>query len=99
MQKFIKIIIAACLLTGCGKLHPHCVDIQQGNIVDKNLEAKLHLGMDKSEVNSILGTPVLQDMFNKNIWTYVYTNQINCGKIEEKKLILEFRNNKLIGIN
>ncbi|EKE25930.1 MAG: hypothetical protein ACD_5C00001G0002 [uncultured bacterium] len=99
MRKPIFLIfVAMLLLPGCGKLHPYCVDIQQGNIIDTAMIAKLHLGMNKSEVNDTLGTPVLKDMFDTDTWIYAYTNQIGGGKIEKKKLILRFKNSKLVEI-
>ena len=55
-------------------------------------------GMSKSEVNALLGSPVLQDMFSKNTWTYAYTNQIDGGSIEKKNLVLEFKKDKLVQI-
>jgi outer membrane protein assembly factor BamE (lipoprotein component of BamABCDE complex) len=54
--------------------------------------------MEKSAVNSLLGTPVLVDAFDPNIWVYAYTNQIDGGKIEKRRLILKFKNNKLVQI-
>ena len=86
MYKTLLILIATILLAGCAKLRPYRVDVQQGNIIDQHSIAQLHIGLNKNEVNSILGTPLLSDMFNTNTWTYVYTNQINGGKIEKKKL-------------
>ena len=86
------------LLTGCSKLHPYRVDVQQGNIIDKYMIAKLHVGLNKNEVSSILGTSLLSDIFNTNTWTYAYTNQVNGGEIEKKKIILEFKKNKLVQI-
>jgi outer membrane protein assembly factor BamE len=98
MQKTLLIFVTIILLTGCGKLHPYIVDVQQGNIINSDEMAQLHPGLDKNEVSSILGAPLLTDMFNTDTWTYVYTNQINGGKIEKKKLTLEFKKNKLIKI-
>lgn len=98
MRKILLIFTAMLLLTGCSKLHPYYVDVQQGNIIDKHTVAELHTGLSKNEVASILGAPLLTDMFNTDTWTYVYTNQINGGKIEKKKLILEFKKNRLVQI-
>lgn len=87
------------LLAGCSKLHPYYVDVQQGNdITDKSAVAKLHVGLNKNEVSSIIGAPLLNDVFSTNTWTYVYTNQINGGEIVKKKLVLEFQGNKLVQI-
>lgn len=98
MHKTKLIFIIILFLAGCNKLHPYCVDIQQGNIIDQHAVAKLHTGLNKNEVTSILGAPLLDDVFSTNTWTYVYTNQINDEKIEKKKLVLEFKNNSLIQI-
>jgi outer membrane protein assembly factor BamE len=99
MRKTLLLFVIIILLTGCNKLRPYQVDIQQGNIIDQHVMAQLHLGLNKNQVNSILGAPLLDHSFNKNVWTYVYTNQINGGKIEKKKLILEFKKDKLIKIS
>ena len=98
MQKTLLLFVTMILLAGCGKLHPYIVDVQQGNIINSKEMAQLHPGLDKNAVSAILGAPLLTDMFNTDTWTYVYTNQINGGKIEKKKLILEFKKNKLIKI-
>lgn len=100
MRNIILIFIAifALTLSGCNKLRPYQVDIQQGNIIDHAMRDKLRLGMNKKEVATLLGTPILGDMFDDNTWIYVSTMQKDGGKIEKKKLILEFQNNQLIYI-
>jgi outer membrane protein assembly factor BamE len=96
MRKIILLISIMALLAGCAGIHPYTVDVQQGNVLDQKALSELHLGMSKDEVQSLLGAPLLNDMFATSKWTYVYTNQINGGKIEKKKLNLEFdRKNKL----
>lgn len=97
MRKLL-IILAITLISGCSHLHPYIVDVQQGNIIDQNMMAKLHPGISKNETITILGTPLLDNMFDQNIWSYAYTKQINGGPIEQKQLTLEFKNNKLIKI-
>lgn len=92
MRNAILIFVTVILLSGC---HPYQVDVYQGNIIDEKVRVQLHPGMNKNEVSALLGTPVLVDAFDSNIWLYAYTKQINGGKIEKKKLILRFQNNKL----
>lgn len=96
-----KILILSIMIlgtAGCSKLHPYCVTIQQGNIIEQSDIAKLHSGLTKKEVATILEQPLLSDMFDQKVWTYVYTKQVNAGKIVKKKLVLEFAKNKLIKI-
>lgn len=100
MHKITMSLITIALLSlfGCSHLRPYHVDIQQGNIIDASVATKLHTGMDKNEVTSLLGTPVITNIFDNDIWIYAYTNQINGGKIEKRKLVLEFKNSKLTKI-
>jgi outer membrane protein assembly factor BamE len=99
MRKTLLFLAAMLLLSGCSKLRPYHVDVQQGNIIEPNTIAQLHVGLNKNEVVDLLGAPLLSNMFNTNTWAYVYTNQISGGKIEKKKLVLEFKKNKLVKIN
>jgi outer membrane protein assembly factor BamE len=62
-------LLAACLgLTGC----VYRMDIQQGNYLDGKDVSKLKLGMTRSQVRYLLGTPMVEDVFNQNRWDYIY---------------------------
>ncbi len=93
MRKILLIFVAMIALAGC-----YHVNVQQGNVIDQDAIAQLHVGQNKEAISSLLGKPLLNDTFNTNTWTYVYTNQINGGNIEKKKVVLKFNNNKLIQI-
>lgn len=98
MRKIILIFLTSLLLVGCGVLKPYQVDVQQGNILDQDNVKQLQLGMTKNEVKELLGSPLLNNTFENNHWNYVYTNQINGGKIEQKRLRLEFEADKLVQV-
>lgn len=98
MRKIALALITIALLSGCNKLRLYQVDVQQGNIIDQTTMSNLRTGMDKTAVSSLLGTPIVNNMFDSNTWVYAYTKQVNGGKIDKKKLILEFKNNKLVQI-
>jgi len=91
-------ILLAFLVTGCAKIKPYEVDVQQGNVLDKTVVEQLHLGMKKADVQNLLGTPVLGSTFDDDDWFYAYTNQINGGRIEKKNVSLEFYKGKLVAI-
>lgn len=75
------LVIAAFLplsltLSGCEgtRLPPvFKINIQQGNIVTEDMLAKLEPGMTRTQVNYVLGSPVLQDPYHPERWNYVYT--------------------------
>lgn len=94
----LAVLFSSCfLLTGC-VIKPYRIDVQQGNVVDAKAVQQVRLGMTKDVVESILGTPMLDSVFEDNCWTYVYTNQINGGKIEKKEINLHFDGDKLVSI-
>lgn len=49
------------------------VDVQQGNVVTKEMLAQIEPGMTKREVKSRLGTPLVVDPFHANRWDYYYS--------------------------
>ena len=97
MSKYLQTtaaILILLLLTSCIKTYKH--DVQQGNILDPERLARLELGMSKSDVQTLLGTSLLQDSFHPDRWDYFYSIRKAREKDTEKKLLtLYFKNDKL----
>lgn len=55
-------------LTGC----VYRMDIQQGNYLDGKTVSQLKVGMTRSQVRYLLGTPMVQDIFDNDRWDYIY---------------------------
>ncbi len=94
LTKFIIIIACALSLASC--YHP---DIQQGNNLSAKQVKQIKLGMSQTQIIQLLGTPVMQDTYNPNQLIYIYTNLPNHGDLTEKKMLLNFRNDKLVKID
>ena len=63
--------------------------IIQGNLITQDNVNKLKPGMHKKQVQLVMGTALLQDLFHDRRWDYYYG--IGIGKIElEKRLTLFF---------
>jgi len=88
------------IVTACSKMIPHYKpDIEQGNVLTKEVVNRIRPGMHRRQVKYILGTPVIADSFHKNRWDYVYTfKKGGKKKIETKTLSLFFRNHKVVRI-
>lgn len=87
-------------LVGCGKFfRVHRLDVQQGNIITDEMMHKLHKGMSRQQVIDVLGYPVLTTLFEDNTLEYVYTWQPGYGNRTEKRLVIDFRNNKVVNYN
>ena len=97
MSKFLHnaiVILTLLLLTSCLKTYKH--DVQQGNILDQERLARLELGMSKSDVQTLLGTSLLQDSFHPDRWDYFYSIRKARKKDTETKLLtLYFKDSKL----
>ncbi|HEX7155742.1 MAG TPA: outer membrane protein assembly factor BamE, partial [Burkholderiaceae bacterium] len=73
-------LAAALSLCGCstltawtpGFLTPYRPDVQQGNIITKDMVDQLRPGMTRDQVRFMLGTPLLTDMFHQDRWDYTY---------------------------
>lgn len=63
-------VVLALLAAGC--VHPHKLEVQQGNVVTPEMLADLKPGLTRSQVRFLLGTPLISDPFHPERWDYVY---------------------------
>lgn len=70
----ITVAISAMLATGCS-MQVYKIEIQQGNIVTHDMLAKLQPGQTKRQVEYIMGSPIIQDSFTKDMWVYHYRTE------------------------
>lgn len=79
-------------------LKPYKIEVQQGNVLAKEQVTQLKPGLTKTQVRTLLGTPVFSESLAKNDWIYLYT-EARDGQISKKQnLILSFSNDKLKNI-
>ncbi|OGT23117.1 MAG: cell envelope protein SmpA [Gallionellales bacterium RIFOXYB12_FULL_54_9] len=103
-----KIILLSLLLASCGNISipdvvpvptPYKMDIRQGNFVTAEMREKIKLGMSKSQVKYVLGTPMVSDVFHANRWDYVYRLEQRAKLVEQQRLTLYFENDTLTKID
>jgi len=64
-------------------------DIAQGNILEPEQVAKVQVGMSAAEVNQILGTPALRDIFHRNQReTYIFYDKRGKKKAFQHTLVI-----------
>ena len=99
-QCFYPLGLATVLvLSACSTLEfpgVYKLTIQQGNIVSQEMVDRLKPGMTRSQVQFVLGNPVLADSFEQDRWNYVYTIDIPGQAIIERELIIVFENDRLL---
>jgi len=99
---FVACLLAASLLSsGCSTswlpnlLRPYRPDVQQGNIVTKDMVDQLRVGMTRDQVRFLLGTPMLADIFHQDRWDYPYYLRRRNGDTQIRKLSVVFAESKL----
>jgi len=89
------------LLTSCASWlpEPHKLDLQQGNTVKLEQLEGIKIGMTKSEVRKIIGSPMLSDPFHPQRWDYIYRFIPNKGFERKSLLTLYFEDEVLVRID
>ncbi len=71
------------------------IDVQQGNVIEQEMLDRLQPGMDKQQVQFIMGTPVIIDPFHADRWEYIYSYQPGGKVREQRHITLHFKGDKL----
>lgn len=102
-------LFSATLLTGCASSTDsgsklisfpgaYKIDIQQGNVITREMVDQLRPGMTRAQVQYVMGTPLIEDTFNSNRWDYIYSLQSGGKSREQKTVTLFFVNDQLHSI-
>lgn len=85
-------IVVAALLSACSGIPTvHKIDIQQGNVVTQDMVSRLKVGMTRSQVRFVMGTPLVTDAFHPDRWDYVY-RYLKADKLVEQRHVTLFFN-------
>ena len=74
------------------------MDVQQGNSIEQEQVNRLEPGMSKSQVQYVMGTPMLVDVFHQDRWDYYFSLHRGNGERERKHLSLYFEDDRLVRI-
>ena len=96
-----SLLTSTTLLSACADWLPeaHKLDIQQGNTIKLEQVESLEIGMTKSEVRKIMGSPMLSDPFHSQRWDYIYRFIPNKGFERKSLLTLYFEEDMLVKID
>jgi len=88
--------VATFALQGC----VYRMTIQQGNFLEQRALDQLQVGMTRSQVRYLLGTPMVPDAFDKDRWDYLY--YLKRGRLkspEQRHLIVYFEDEKVARVD
>lgn len=96
---FVSVLLASCSNASMPLLSPYKMDIRQGNYITAEIREKLKIGMSKSQVKYVLGTPMISDPFHADRWDYVYSLEQRGKVVEKQHYKLIFSGDNLISID
>lgn len=94
-----SLLFSILLMSGCTWLEfpgVHKIGIQQGNIIKQEMVDKLKAGMSKSQVQFVMGTPLIVDSFNQTRWDYIYKYLSPTGVETEEQVTIFFDDKGLL---
>jgi len=78
---------------------PYSVEVVQGNVLTKELIARVQIGMPRAQVRDLLGSPLLTDVFHGDRWDYVFTIRRRGTEPQRRSVVLMFDGDRLISID
>ncbi len=96
LRPALLLIAAAAALGGC----VYRMNIQQGNFLEPRAVSQLQVGMTRSQVRYLLGTPMVPDAFDNDRWDYLY--YLKKGRLkapEQHRLTVYFDDEKVARVD
>jgi outer membrane protein assembly factor BamE len=91
----LALALACASLAGC----VYRINIPQGNFLENKQIDQVAVGMTRSQVRFLLGTPMLSDPFHPDRWDYLYYFKTGrTQKVEQHELIVLFADDKVARI-
>jgi outer membrane protein assembly factor BamE len=85
--------LALTLTGGCIYRLP----IQQGNFLEDKELSQVQVGMTRTQVRYLLGTPMVADPFENTRWDYVYTfKQGSVSRASRRHFVVHFEGDKVV---
>lgn len=99
----LRPIFKASALIAAGLCLGACIyriDIQQGNLLEESVIEQVQIGMTRSQVQFLLGSPMVEDSFHQNRWDYTYYFRHGRSKdIERRWFIVYFEDDRVADLD
>ena len=92
------LVLLVGALAGCGSFGfpgVYRINVEQGNIITREMIDQLKPGMSRRQVRFVLGTPLLEDPFHSNRWEYIYMIRNGDTTLVERRLTVFFEGDEL----
>ena len=90
MRSALLLPAAAILLglTAAGCVYR--VNIPQGNYLEAKMLEQVQIGMTRSQVRYVLGTPMISDPFHPDQWDYLYYFKDGKSRVVDTRLVVVY---------
>ena len=101
----LSVIAILALLAGCSvaqgfSLRPYRMNVQQGNFLEAKDVDQVEVGMTRSQVRFLIGTPMVADPFNVERWDYVFFFKVGRTRNEiSSRLTIWFEEDRVVRID
>ncbi len=98
---FLLPFLSACLpkMSDISLLTLYKDDIHQGSVLERFKINQLNLGMSKTQVQDLIGSPSIIDSFHNNQWDYINYSTLHKKDNIHYRLVLKFNDDILVHIN
>lgn len=92
MKSLLAAICVAMSVTACSTIEKvvYRIDVPQGNYLEQDKIAQLKVGMTPEQVEYLLGTPMLKNIFDTHRWDYVFIKREAYKAPEQRTLFVYF---------
>jgi outer membrane protein assembly factor BamE len=95
MRALAGLFVVAVVLEACA----YRIDIQQGNLLEEEALDQVQLGMSRSAVQFLLGTPMIADAFHEQRWDYAYYfRRGRAREVEQRWIVVYFEQDRVVRI-
>ena len=92
-RNFLAICGASLIASAC----IYRVDIQQGNLLESDAIEQVEVGMTRSQVQFLLGTPMVSDAFHQDRWDYAYFLRRGRSRdVDRRWIVVYFEEDRVV---
>jgi outer membrane protein assembly factor BamE len=93
----IRGLLLALLALSAGTGCVYRMNIQQGNLLEQSAVDQVEVGMTRSQVQFLLGTPMISDAFQRDRWDYpFYFRQGRNRNVIQHWFVVYFEDDRVV---
>lgn len=91
--------LAGCRADGTTLLSPYKMEIVQGNFISKEQAALIQPGVTKNQVRTVLGSPLVTDIFHEDRWDYAFSIKRKGALPMQRRMTIFFEGNVVSSVD